>query len=120
MLGLLSKHVTLKGSSIGLLGLSFKPGTDDIRESRAIRIVEMLMEEHATVKAYDPCAVEGFRKLFPQIEYTTAEEVLKCDAVLIVTEWEEFERLDYRGKIVIDGRRIAKAREGKVYEGVCW
>lgn len=120
MVGLLSKHVALKGSSIGILGLSFKPGTDDIRESKAISIVKMLMGEHAIVKAYDPCAMDGFRKIFPQIEYTTAKEVLRCDAVLIVTEWEEFERLDYRGKIVIDGRRIAKAREAKVYEGVCW
>jgi UDPglucose 6-dehydrogenase len=48
-------------------------------------------------------------------------DVLHSDAILIVTEWKEFEDLDYRGKIVIDGRRISKAREeAAIYEGVCW
>lgn len=67
--------------------------------------------------------MENFRGIFPQIEYArSAEDVLaKSDVVLIVTEWKEFEELDYSGKIVIDGRRIEKAmREAKIYEGVCW
>jgi UDPglucose 6-dehydrogenase len=52
---------------------------------------------------------------------TPASEVLTSDAVIIVTEWKEFESLDYRGKTVIDGRRIGKAREeAAIYEGVCW
>lgn len=65
-------------------------------------------------------AIESFRRLFPKIEYTSPEEVLKSDAVLIITEWKEFEHLDYAGKIVIDGRRIQKARESRIYEGICW
>ena len=116
----LKKHVPLKDAVIGLLGLAFKPGTDDVRDSRAIKIVEVLLQEGAVVKAYDPLAVKNFSKLFPQIEYVTKEEVLNSDAILIVTEWEEFNNLDYRGKIVIDGRRVAKAREARIYEGVCW
>jgi len=120
MVELLRKHLSLKGATIGVLGLAFKPGTDDVRESRAISVVEALLKEGAAVRAYDPVAVEGFRKLFPEIEYTTPEGVLTCDAILIVTEWEEFEHLDYSGKIVIDGRRILKAREARIYEGVCW
>ena len=60
------------------------------------------------------------RSLFPQIEYVTREEILDSDAILIVTEWDEFNHLDYKGKIVIDGRRVAKAREARIYEGVCW
>ena len=67
--------------------------------------------------------MNNFAKIFPQIEYAkSAQEVIdKSDAVLIVTEWKEFEELDYSGKIVIDGRRIEKAmREAKIYEGVCW
>ena len=116
----LKKHVPLKDAVIGLLGLAFKPGTDDVRDSRAIKIVEVLLEEGAVVKAYDPLAVKNFSKLFPQIEYVTKEEVLNSDAILIVTEWEEFNNLDYKGKIVIDGRRVAKAREARIYEGVCW
>lgn len=120
MIELLRKHLSLKGASVGILGLAFKPGTDDVRESRAIRIVESLLQEGATVRAYDPLAAENFKKLFPQIEYTTAEEVLGCDAIMIVTEWQEFEHLDYGGRIVIDGRRVRKAREARIYEGICW
>jgi len=116
----LKKHVPLKDAVIGLLGLAFKPGTDDVRDSRAIKIVEVLLQEGAVVKAYDPLAVKNFGKLFPQIEYVTKEEVLNSDAILIVTEWEEFNHLHYKGKIVIDGRRVAKAREARIYEGVCW
>jgi len=66
--------------------------------------------------------MNNFSKIFPQIEYAgTGQEVIdRSDAVLIVIEWEEFEELNYRGKIVIDGRRIKKAREALVYEGVYW
>jgi len=116
----LKKHVPLKDAVIGLLGLAFKPGTDDVRDSRAIKIVEVLLQEGTVVKAYDPLAVKNFSKLFPQIAYVTKEEVLNSDAILIVTEWEEFNSLDYKGKIVIDGRRVAKAREARIYEGICW
>jgi len=121
MIELLKKHIPLKGKDIGLLGLSYKPGMDDVKSSVAITIADVLLKEGASVKAYDPQAIQSFKNLFPQIEYTTPEEVLKCDAILIVTEWEEFSRLDYRGaKIVIDGRRILKAREATIYEGACW
>lgn len=123
MIELLKKHIPdLKGKRIGILGLAFKPDTDDIRESRAIPIVQKLIEEGAKIIAYDPKAMDNFRKLFPQIEYaSSASDVLNADAVLIVTEWEEFEKLNYKGKIVIDGRRIEKARkEAAIYEGVCW
>ena len=123
LIELLKKHVTnLKGRKIGILGLAFKPGTDDIRESRAIPIVSYLVKKGAKVVAYDPKAVENFKKIFPRIEYVKkAKEVLKrCEIILILTEWKEFESLDYKGKIVIDGRRIKKAKEAKIYEGVCW
>jgi UDPglucose 6-dehydrogenase len=120
MLALLRKHIQLKGAIIGLLGLAFKSGTDDVRDSRAIGIVEALLKEGAVVKAYDPLATKNFSQIFPQIEYVTIEQVLNSDAILILTECEEFNKLDYKGKIVIDGRRIAKAREAKRYEGICW
>lgn len=61
-----------------------------------------------------------FKKLFPEIEYVPREEVLNSDAILILTEWEESNELDYKGKIVIDGRRVLKAREANIYEGLCW
>ncbi len=124
MIELLKKHIpNLRGKKIGVLGLAFKPDTDDVRESRAIPIVRALLEEGAKIIAYDPKAMKNFRRIFPQVKYaSSAEDVItKSDAVLIATEWKEFEELDYNGKIVIDGRRIEKAmREAKVYEGVCW
>lgn len=120
---LLKKHIpSLKGKTVGILGLAFKPNTDDIRESRAIPVVRRLLKEKAIVKAYDPKAMDNFRKIFPDIEYcSTAEEVLESDSILILTKWEDFRKLDYSGKIVIDGRRLIEAKlKAKIYEGVCW
>ena len=117
---LLKKHITLKGATVGILGVAFKPGTDDIRDSRAIKIAEVLLTEGATVKAYDPLALDNFVKTCSEVTRATREEVLECDAVMILTEWDEFKELDYRGKVVIDGRRIERAREARIYEGVCW
>lgn len=119
---LLKKHIlNLNRKTIGLLGLAFKPDTDDIRGSRAIPIVEQLLREEAYVKAYDPKAMENFKKIFPQIIYcSSADSVLSSDAVLIVTKWDEFRELDYKGKIVIDGRKLKEAKTAKIYEGVCW
>jgi UDPglucose 6-dehydrogenase len=120
VIDLLKKHISLKGTTIGVLGLAFKPGTDDIRDSSALRVVQALLKEGAKVKAYDPMAVNNFKKLFPQIEYVARAEALNSDAILILTEWPEFNELDYSGKIVVDGRRVEKAREAKIYEGICW
>ena len=117
---LLKKHMTLKGATVGILGAAFKPGTDDIRDSRAIKVAEVLLDEGASVKAYDPLAIDNFIKAVPKAVRASKEEVMNCDAVMILTEWDEFKELDYRGKIVIDGRRIEKAREARIYEGVCW
>jgi len=125
---LLKKHVPeLKGKTVGVLGLAFKPNTDDVRETRAYVVIKRLLEEGAKVIAYDPKAMENFKRFYPdvgeRIEYASSgEEVLeRSDAILIVTEWSEFEKLDYSGKIVIDGRRMKRAEEtAEVYEGVCW
>ena len=120
ILELLKQHIRLDGATVGILGLAFKAGTDDIRCSSSGKIVEVLLKEGAKVKAYDPVAVENFKSLFPHIAYVSAQEVLNSDATLLVTEWEEFNHLDYTGRIVIDGRGIVKAKEAKIYEGVCW
>ena len=122
LIKVLKKHIPdLKGKTIGVLGLAFKPNTDDIRDSRAIPIVEKLLKEKAIVRAYDPQAMENFKRIFPQVEYCSSlEEILTSDAILILTKWNEFKRLDYKGKIVIDGRKLEEAETAKVYEGVCW
>ncbi|MDH7517797.1 MAG: UDP-glucose/GDP-mannose dehydrogenase family protein [Candidatus Thermoplasmatota archaeon] len=119
---ILKKYIpNLRGKTIGVLGLAFKPNTDDIRESRAIPIIQQLINEGANIKAYDPEAMENFKKLYPNINYcTTASEALDSDAVLILTKWDEFKNLNYKGKIVFDGRRIEQAKKAKIYEGVCW
>ncbi len=122
LVDILKKHVpNLKGKTIGILGLAFKPNTDDIRNSRAIPIIKQLLKDGSQVKAYDPKAIECFKDIFPQITYTSsAKEVLDSDAVLIVTKWDEFTKLDYNGKVVIDGRKLKEAKTARIYEGVCW
>lgn len=123
LIKLLKKHIpVLKDKRIGVLGLAFKPDTDDIRDTRAKPIIDKLLEEKAKVQVYDPKAMDNFKKIHPTINYCkTAEDAIKdVDAVLLVTEWDEFRKLDFTGKIVIDGRRLKEAENAKVYEGVCW
>jgi UDPglucose 6-dehydrogenase len=123
LLRLLTHHLpTLKGKTIGILGLAFKPETDDIRDSRAIPITEALLNQGAHIKAYDPQAMNNFKTLFPTIEYCPhAHDVLTADAILITTKWEEFSALDFTDKIVIDGRRLTQAQQtARIYEGLCW
>ncbi|WP_457742278.1 UDP-glucose dehydrogenase family protein [Thermococcus sp.] len=128
LIELLKRHVPeLKGRKIGVLGLAFKPNTDDVRETRAYPVIRRLLEEGAEVIAYDPKAMRNFRKFYPdvgeRIDYAESpREILeKAKVVLILTEWPEFEWLDYSKKIVIDGRRIQRAeRTAEVYEGLCW
>lgn len=102
----------LRGKKIAVLGLSFKPGTDDMREAPSIKVVNALLDEGANVSVYDPHALENARKTFGgKITYAKRAKyaVNNADACLIVTEWTEFaEGKLYnamRQKIVIDGRR---------------
>jgi UDPglucose 6-dehydrogenase len=123
LITLLKRHIPeLNGKKIGLLGLAFKPDTDDVRDSRALPVIKALLVEGAHVVGYDPMATENFRRICNEISFAaTADEVLQTDAILIVTEWPEFENLDYSGKLVIDGRRITQAKKTAcLYEGVCW
>jgi UDPglucose 6-dehydrogenase len=106
----------LEGKRIAILGLSFKPGTDDIREAVSIKIIEKLLEMRVEVKAYDPKAVKNAQKIFgDKIEYagSAIECIKEADCCIIVTEWEEFKKLkpkDFKTQMktptVIDGRRI--------------
>jgi UDPglucose 6-dehydrogenase len=127
LLGLMDRHVDVAGERVAVLGLAFKPGTDDIRNARAIPVIEGLRERGAEVAAYDPVASEHMREQFPGIEYADSPEgALKGSvAALVVTEWEEIAGLDsefdaMETPVVIDGRRAIDRREGIVYEGVTW
>jgi len=123
-LELLKKHLgSLRGRRIGVLGLSFKPNTDDIRESRGIEVAKLLIEEGAEVYVSDPAAMPNAKKILGErVAYIEDPQKLveSVEAVVIATEWPQYQELDYRGKIVVDGRRIEKAREAKIYEGMTW
>ena len=127
LLALMDRHVDVASERVAVLGLAFKPGTDDVRNARAIPVIEGLLERDAEVAAYDPVAAENMREHFPEIEYVTSPETALDGAVaaLIVTEWEEVAALDgefdrMRTPIVVDGRHAIDRREGIVYEGLTW
>jgi UDPglucose 6-dehydrogenase len=86
----------LKGKKIGILGLSFKPNTNDIRESSSIAIIRGLLEMEAKVKTFDPAAMEEAKAILPEVEYgKDAYDVASgADALVLVTEWNQFRRLD--------------------------
>jgi UDPglucose 6-dehydrogenase len=86
----------LRGKTIGILGLSFKPNTDDIRESSSITIIRDLLRMGAAVKAFDPAAMEEAKAVLPEVEYGKDPYDLAegCDALVLVTEWNQFRRLD--------------------------
>ena len=101
--------------TIGLLGLAFKPNTDDIRDAKSLVIIKEILSKGGKVRASDPIAEKNVRQVFPQITYLkSAYEVAKgSDALLLVTEWSEFRGLDWdmialllKQKIVFDGRRV--------------
>jgi UDPglucose 6-dehydrogenase len=111
---------SLEDRVIGVLGLAFKPNTDDLREAPAVEIIHLLQSEGARVKAYDPAAGEAARAILPGVTlcasaYEVAEQ---ADAVLLITPWAEFRRLDLdsfrqsmRHPLLIDGRNLYDPRE---------
>lgn len=91
-------HRDLTGKTIAVLGLSFKPETDDVRYSCAIDTIEYLLEKKALVKAYDPIAMDNFQKIFPNITYCQSwmEAVSDADCLVLLTDWEEFKKIPLR------------------------
>lgn len=112
---------SLEGKTIALWGLSFKPETDDMRESTALVMIELLLEAGCTVRAYDPVAMsECKRRIGDSISYCRDmyDAVLEADALLLLTEWKEFRlptwgviRKAMRRPLVIDGRNIFDSEE---------
>ena len=105
----------VKDKQIALLGLAFKPNTDDIRFAPSIELIGRLLAEGARIRACDPEAMEKTRAVYPNIEYRRDpyEAARKADTLLIVTEWEEFQQLDWKRiasemarPLVIDGRNL--------------
>jgi UDPglucose 6-dehydrogenase len=129
---------TVRGSTIGILGLAFKPNTDDMREAASVDIIRWITNQGSTVRVYDPVATDTGREalaqagvhmesiVFCQNPYEVAEN---ADALVIVTEWNEFKSLDMRqiksamrNPVLIDGRNIYEAVEmkrlGFTYRGI--
>jgi UDPglucose 6-dehydrogenase len=86
----------LKSKTIGVLGLSFKPNTDDLRDSKAVELIRALLERGAVVRAYDPVAMEKCAALLPQVDYAHSayEATRGCHALVVATEWNEFKLLN--------------------------
>ncbi len=114
---LLEKLFILKGRTIALLGLAFKPDTDDLRDAPSLQIAERLLQMGARIKVYDPVAMDACREQHPdlKIQYcqSTFEAVTDADAVVIVTEWNEFRTanlyemgLRMARPVLVDGRNI--------------
>ena len=127
LLELLDTHVDVEGKRVAVLGLAFKPGTDDIRGSRAKPVIQGLLDRGADVVAYDPRAADAMAEVFPDIEYagSAAEALADAHGAAVVTDWAEFAELDgefdaMATPVVVDGRRIITRREGIIYEGLTW
>jgi len=121
----------LAGKRIGLLGLAFKPNTDDMRGASSLVLAARLAAEGATVRAFDPVATEEALKIMPELDCTDSVEdvIAGADAIVLVTEWPQFLALDWEavaaamsGKVVIDGRNALDAAAirsaGLEYEGI--
>lgn len=120
----------LNGKLVGLLGLSFKPNTDDMREAPSIDIAKGLIKKGAHVRAYDPAAMKWAKMILPEVEMKSNPYELAdgCDALIVVTEWNEFKLLDLQQiyqimqrPVILDGRNIYDpdklSRMGFTYRG---
>lgn len=123
----------IKGRTIGLLGLAFKPNTDDLRDAPSLTIAAQLQKMGAQVRAYDPVAMEACARLHPELNISYCSDVYElatdADALVVVTEWEEFDRVDWqqvvktmKWPLVIDGRNCLVEQElvdqGLIYRGI--
>jgi UDPglucose 6-dehydrogenase len=122
---------SLEGKTIGVLGLSFKPDSDDIREASSLSVIRLLKEQGCQIRAYDPLAMDTVAKLLPEVTYCgDAYEVAQgSDALVLVTEWDEFRNLDMRKlaslmvyPVIVDCRNLYDPEEmiqnGFIYEGI--
>ena len=129
MIEMLQKHIPkIKGATVGILGLAFKPGTDDLRESPSLRVIDELAKLNVNVMAHDPIALEPAKNVIknPNVTFMESlEEIVeKSDSILLMTAWDEYIHLDkllmkYEKDIpVIDGRRVLNKNNFKYYSGI--
>ena len=122
---------SVKGKIITVLGLSFKPNTDDMREARSIPIIEKLQKKGAEIRALDPVAIDNAKKILKNVDYfkNPYKALQTADALLLITEWEEYAKLNFtkikkimRSPVIVDGRNFLPKEKlkkmGFSYEGV--
>ncbi|HEX7022669.1 MAG TPA: nucleotide sugar dehydrogenase, partial [Trueperaceae bacterium] len=130
----LQQHLkVLRGTTVGLLGLAFKAGTDDLRDSPALTLIEELTDRGAVVRVHDPVAMPATQRQHPGLAVEYCEDppclAIGCDALVLVTDWPEYKRLPLadmrarmRGELLLDARNLLSAedvrRQGMVYVGV--
>lgn len=118
----------IEGKRIAVLGLAFKPESDDIREAPSIDIIGALLKRGAKVSAYDPQAMERMKAIHADIEYCKSAKDCLCnaDACLILTDWEEFKQLsdkdldEMNSKVIIEARKVLNPSNVMGFEGICW
>ncbi len=110
----------VNGKTIAVWGLSFKPGTDDMRNAPSVTIVQKLLDDGATVRAFDPAAMERSKKIFPSVTYATdaLDAARNADAIVILTEWNAFRETDvsslsavFSGSVIADGRGVLRGKK---------
>lgn len=122
---------SLEGKTIGVLGLSFKPNTDDMRDAPSVDVIKLLRREGAVVKAYDPVSAASAARLLSSVEFcaNAYETARGADALVVATEWNEFKQLDMarvkslmNQPVLVDGRNIYQPEEmrrlGFTYRGI--
>lgn len=120
------KYSSLNGKTVAVLGLTFKKGTDDLREAPSIDVIKLLLNEKVKIRAFDPVGMNNFKKLFPfQIEYckSSKDALNKADICLIFTEWDEIRTLtaedfisNMKTPVVFDGRNLYDLQDMKGVE----
>ncbi|AGB15651.1 nucleotide sugar dehydrogenase [Halovivax ruber XH-70] len=142
LVSLLADHVDIEDARIAVLGLSFKPHTDDIRKSRSLLVIDRLRERGADVVAHDPVAIENVREYYAErnggsadsapdgetgsltFEASIADALAGVDGAVLATDWPEYDDLPVRGmdqRILVDGRRIDVDRDRlDTYDGLTW
>ncbi len=110
----------VNGKTIAVWGLSFKPGTDDMRGAPSMTILQKLLDDGATVRAFDPAAMERSKKIFPSVTYATdaLDAARGADAIVILTEWDAFKQIDFSllsqvffGTVIADGRGVLRGKK---------
>ncbi len=126
--GIKNSMKTLRGKTVGVLGLAFKPDTDDMRSAPSIPILQMLLKEGARIVAYDPQAASKAAEILPKVHYVTTPYAVAqgAHAILVLTEWSEFLNLDWKrlkktmkGRFFFDGRNMFQPAEMKQL-GFCY